>query len=58
MNECKADKYKTNTVVTHSPLVCFGGYSNPTCEYLFNCLRENKVSERKINNLKKKLNKV
>jgi hypothetical protein len=40
MKECKAGYYKDNSVVTHSPLVCFGGFGQPECKYLNECLNE------------------
>ncbi len=43
MNECNAKYYKNNTIVTHSPLVCFGGLGQPPCQYLTNCMQENGV---------------
>lgn len=39
---CKAGYYKANSVITHGPLVCFGGFGQPQCEYLAECLEANK----------------
>ncbi len=41
MGKCKEGWYTTNEVVTHSPLVCFGGFEQPTCEHLPKCLKDN-----------------
>ena len=38
---CKTGAYKTNYVVSHSPLACFGGLGVPRCEHLARCLRDN-----------------
>jgi hypothetical protein len=29
MTTCKAGHYKDNSIITHGPLVCFGGYGQP-----------------------------
>lgn len=42
MGECKKGYYTTNIVVPRGPLVCFGGFGQPRCEYLKKCLEENK----------------
>jgi hypothetical protein len=41
MGECKAGLYKSNSIVTHTPLMCFGGLGQPTCQYLKECMDEN-----------------
>jgi len=48
MNECNAGKYKTNTVVTHSPLICYGGYGQPACKYLDHYIMELKSQGYKV----------
>jgi hypothetical protein len=39
-NSCKAGIYTTNEVVTHGPLMCFGGYGQPQCNYIRDCIEE------------------
>jgi len=41
MGECYKGTYKTNAIVTHSPLICFGGFGQPQCEYVEKCATEN-----------------
>jgi hypothetical protein len=48
MNECNARQYKTNIVVTHDPLVCYGGYGQPACKYLELCIMELKSQGYKV----------
>jgi hypothetical protein len=48
MNECNAGQYTTNIVVTHSPLVCYGGYGQPACKYLELCIMELKSQGYKV----------
>jgi hypothetical protein len=40
MNECKAGIFKTNAVITHNPLVCYGGFGQSSCEHLDSCIDE------------------
>jgi len=40
MGKCKAGFYTNNDVVTHGPLVCFGGFGQPECKHLNECLNE------------------
>jgi hypothetical protein len=47
MSECYKKVYTTNTVVTHIPLVCFGEFGQPPCEYLEKCCKENGMRKRK-----------
>jgi len=46
--ECKKGEYKDNTVIPHSPLVCFGGFGCEPCEYLQDCLKDYPIIERII----------
>jgi hypothetical protein len=48
MNECKAGYYKTNTVLTHGPLVCYGGFGVPECQHLADCIKEVKSQGLKV----------
>ncbi len=48
MGECRAKIYKDNSVVTHFPLVCFGGFGQPRCPYLDICAPENNMKKEKI----------
>lgn len=41
--ECKTGEYKTNEVVTHGPLICFGGFEQPRCRFLYVCTKENNM---------------
>lgn len=41
--ECKTGEYKTNEVVTHGPLICFGGFGQPRCKFLYVCTKENNM---------------
>ena len=41
-NKCKKELYTTNTVISHCPLMCFGGFGQPRCQYLMQCVEENK----------------
>ena len=59
VEKCKAKYYTNNSVVTHSPLVCFGGFGQPECKYLNECLNEygfkvhiTKSGKRRIKKLK------
>jgi hypothetical protein len=47
-NECKANQYKTNEVVTHGHLICFGGFRQPRCKFLKVCIEENGMTRTKI----------
>lgn len=53
MGECKSGIYKDNVVVTHFPLVCFGGLGQPRCKYLDACAQENGMKKRKQRNERK-----
>ena len=53
MGKCKAGYYKTNIVVTHGPLVCFGGFGQPECSYLEECTKEHGMKKRKKRERKK-----
>ena len=61
MNECKAEEYKDNSVIFHSPIICWGFRDQPQCKYLKECLMDyqddfSKVGKkRKFNNLLKKV---
>lgn len=61
--KCKAGHYKTNIVIFHGPIVCWGfGDENsrqPSCEYLMDCVNEHRkaFSIRKYNNIVKKYGK-
>lgn len=44
---CRMGIYKSNVVVTHFPLVCFGGHGQPRCEHLDTCAAENGMVKRK-----------
>lgn len=44
---CRKGLYRTNQVVLHKPLVCLGGYGQPTCEFLNVCYRENHLRGKK-----------
>jgi hypothetical protein len=56
MNKCRAKKYKTNIVIFHGAIVCWGFQNSPPCEYLKDCVDEHKdkFSKRKYNNISKK----
>lgn len=41
MGECKKGLYIKNTVITHFPIMCFGGFGLPQCDYLAECAEEN-----------------
>jgi hypothetical protein len=43
VGECKANIYKDNVAVTHTPLVCLGGNGQPPCEHLVECRAEHAV---------------
>jgi hypothetical protein len=34
---CKSGHYKSNIILSRSPLVCLGGYGQKPCEYLEQC---------------------
>ena len=53
-DKCKAGQYTTNSIVTHSPLVCFGGFGQHRCKYLEECLSMY-LDEKKLRRLLKKL---
>ena len=62
MGVCKKDVYTCNDVVTHSPLVCFGGFGQSACQFLDDCLRDNgcfiktlKSGRRTVRRLKKEM---
>jgi hypothetical protein len=58
-NKCRAGIYTINMVkVGHGGLMCFGGFGQPACKYLKECLEECRgiISDRKIDNLIKKVN--
>jgi len=42
MGECKKGIYKDNFVVTRKPLMCYGGFGQPKCEYVKECFKEHK----------------
>ena len=48
MGECRTLEYKTNEVVTHGPLVCFGGFGQPRCKFLLDCMKENNMTRKKV----------
>ena len=58
MGECRGKDfqgnryYKDNIIVTHFPLVCFGGFGQPPCLYLSDCMKEHNV---RIRNKRKKI---
>jgi len=57
MGKCKAKHYKDNTMIFHSPIICWGfGESQPKCDYLKGCIKDNKdkISTRKYNAIMKK----
>jgi hypothetical protein len=54
VGECYQGTYKDNSVVLHYPLVCFGGFGQPACEYVDKCKIEYNVSAPQI----KKINPV
>lgn len=37
MPECKVGHYKSNTILSRSPLVCIGGYGQDQCKHLEQC---------------------
>lgn len=41
MGRCRQGLYTSNEVVTHSNLMCFGGFGQPTCPHLRDCRNEN-----------------
>lgn len=56
--KCKAGLYTANMVkIGHGGLMCFGGFGQPPCKYVVDCLEECRgiISDRKINNLIKKI---
>jgi len=53
-DKCKAGQYTTNSIVTHSPLVCFGGFGQPRCGYLTECLSMY-LDEKKLKRVLKRL---
>lgn len=54
MGECKAGEYKDNSVITHFPFICFGGYSlkQPKCKYLIECAEEHNMHKTRSKKLK------
>lgn len=56
MRKCRAGKYTDNIVVTHGALVCHGGFGQPPCQYVMECMKEHGMRLRldKIKNIKKK----
>jgi hypothetical protein len=57
---CRSGTY-TENIVLHGGLMCFGGFGQPPCKYLIDCLEDFRgkgiISDRKINNIKKKIGK-
>ena len=57
MGECTKKDYKGNVyyidnkVVTHTPLVCFGGFGEPRRQDLERCLKENNMAPRKTHGI-------
>ncbi len=43
MGICQAGIYKDNMIVTRHPLMCFGGFGQPPCKYLADCMKENQM---------------
>jgi hypothetical protein len=60
MGTCRGEgHYTTTEVVLHGALVCFGGFGQPKCRYLKDCLEENgyiitvsKAGRRRIKRIK------
>jgi len=49
MKECRLGIYRDNSVVTHKPIMCFGGFGQPACKYIKECTSENGIKLRKRN---------
>lgn len=58
MGKCKQGHYTDNIVVTHAPLVCFGGFGQPECEYLEYCLEENGFTTKITKSGRKRIKKI
>lgn len=43
MGKCLKGIYQANYIVTHAPLVCWGGVGQPACEHLKQCAGENNI---------------
>jgi len=43
MGKCKKELYEDSTVVMHKPLMCYGGFGQPKCEWVKECFQENKL---------------
>lgn len=41
MGNCEKGIYINNSIVGHRPLMCFGGFGQPRCDHLDQCLADN-----------------
>ena len=48
MGKCRMKEYRTNEVVTHGPLICYGGFGQPRCAFLKVCMKENGLTRTKL----------
>lgn len=58
MSKCEAGFYTDNDVVIHSPLVCFGGFGQPKCNFLEKCLKDNGYEIKIAKSGKKRVKKI